>query len=50
MRPVEGVWSGKGSLSESDWTGSEVLSGVVIVEDIARWWRLRRVAGRVLAR
>lgn len=29
--------------------GSEVVSGVNIVEDIARWWRLRRVAGRVFA-
>ena len=35
MRPIEGVWSGEGSL---------MVSGVVIVEDIARWWRLWRVA------
>ena len=29
--------------------GGEVVSGVVIVEDIAKWWRLRRVVGRVFA-
>ena len=29
--------------------GGEVGSGVVIVEDIARWWRVRRVVGRVFA-
>ena len=49
MRPIEGVWGGEGSLSESDWIGGEVVSGVIIVEDIARWWRLQRVAGRVFA-
>ena len=49
MRPIERVWRGEGSLSESDWMGREVVSGVVIAEDIARWWRPRRVAGRVFA-
>lgn len=40
MRPIEGVWSDESSL---------MVSGVVMVEDIARWWRLRRVAGLVFA-
>ena len=49
MRPIEGAWNIEASLKESDWTGGEVLSWVVVVEDIARWWRSRRVAGRVFA-
>ena len=49
MRPIEGVCGDENSLNESNWMGGEVVSGVVIVEAIARWWRLRRVAGLVFA-
>ena len=49
MRPIEGRWIGAGSLSMGERMGGEVVSGIVTVEDIVRWWRLRRVAGLVFA-
>ena len=47
MRPIEGGLGGEGSLSERDWTGGGVVFEGVMVEDIARWWRLGRVVARV---
>ena len=44
MRPIEG---GEGEVREGDWMGGEAVFGVVMVEDMAKWWRVGWVVGRV---
>ncbi len=39
MRPIEG------EVGEGDWRGGEAVFGVVMVEDMARWWMLGWVVG-----
>ncbi len=47
MRAIEGGWGGEGEVRERDWMGGGVVVGGVMVEDMARWWRLGRVVARV---